>query len=138
MARANLNKSEKSLDFLYYYHSIKVHTQEALNLQQLKSPFSDPNLFRKSASILIIMIYPLDSRNTKKLSNFGKGFCENTSAYKSPFLKISPHGEVAFPTSSWVILRSLLNKLACLTVLNTVKRASLFVRDLRVLLINDT
>ena len=29
-------------------------------------------------------------------------------------------------------LRSLLNELACLTVLNTVKRASLFNRDLRV------
>ena len=39
MTRANLNKSKKSLDF--YYHSIKVHTQEAQNLYQLKSPLSD-------------------------------------------------------------------------------------------------
>ena len=30
----------KSLDF--YHHSIKVHTQEAQNLHQLKSPLSDP------------------------------------------------------------------------------------------------
>ena len=36
MARANLNKRKKSLDF--YYHSIKVHIQEAQNLHQLKSP----------------------------------------------------------------------------------------------------
>ena len=48
MARANLNKSKKSLDF--YYHSIKVHTQEAQNLHQLKSPLSDPNLLSKSTS----------------------------------------------------------------------------------------
>ena len=40
MARANLKK--KLLNF--YYHSIKVHTQEAQNLHQLKSPLSDPNL----------------------------------------------------------------------------------------------
>ena len=37
MVRTNLNKSKKNLDF--YYHSIKVHTQEAQNLHQLKSPF---------------------------------------------------------------------------------------------------
>ena len=37
MARANLNKKLKSLDFCH--HSIKVHTQEAQNLHQLKSPF---------------------------------------------------------------------------------------------------
>ena len=42
MARANLNEIKKSLDF--YYHSIKVHIQEAQNLHQLKSPLSDPNL----------------------------------------------------------------------------------------------
>ena len=42
MARANLNKSKKNLDL--YYHSIKVHTQEAQNLHQLKFPLSDPNL----------------------------------------------------------------------------------------------
>jgi hypothetical protein len=41
LARTNLNKSKKSLDF--YYHSIKVHTQEAQNLHQLKSSLSDPN-----------------------------------------------------------------------------------------------
>ena len=43
------SKSEqklKSLDF--YHHSIKVHTQEAQNLHQLKSPLSDPNLLSKS------------------------------------------------------------------------------------------
>jgi hypothetical protein len=34
--------------------------------------------------------------------------------------------------STYVHLRSLLNKLACLAVLNTVKRASSFNRDLRV------
>ena len=34
MARANLNKSIN-----FYYHSIKVHTQETQNLHQLKSPF---------------------------------------------------------------------------------------------------
>ena len=39
IARANLNSSKKSLDF--YYHSIKVHTQEAKNLH------SDPNLLLK-------------------------------------------------------------------------------------------
>ena len=35
MAKVNLNKS-----FDFYYHSIKVHTQEAQNLHQLKSPLS--------------------------------------------------------------------------------------------------
>ena len=89
MARANLNKSEKSLDFLYYYHSIKVHTQEALNLQQLKSPFSDPNLFRKSASIL--MIYPLDSRNTKKTKKTKMlSFFYKTQSYFSQLLQKEP------------------------------------------------
>ena len=36
MTRAKLNISKKNLDF--YYHSIKVHTQEAQNMHQLKSP----------------------------------------------------------------------------------------------------
>ena len=36
----------KSPDF--YHHSIKVHTQEAQNLHQLKAPLSDPNLQSKS------------------------------------------------------------------------------------------
>ena len=49
MARANLNKSKKVLTFTMY-HSIKVHTQEAQNLHQLKSPLSDPNLLSKSTS----------------------------------------------------------------------------------------
>ena len=48
MARVNLNKSKKSLDF--YYQSIKVHTQEAQNLHQLKSPLSDPNFLSKCTS----------------------------------------------------------------------------------------
>ena len=45
------SKSEqklKSLDF--YHHSIKVHTQEAQNLHQLKFPLSDPNLLSKNTS----------------------------------------------------------------------------------------
>ena len=34
------SQSEKKLILLnFYYHSIKVHTQEAQNLRQLKSPF---------------------------------------------------------------------------------------------------
>ena len=45
MLKVNLNKS---LDF--YYHSIKVHTQEAQNLYQLKSPLSNPNLLSKITS----------------------------------------------------------------------------------------
>ena len=36
MTRANLNKSKKSLDF--YYHSIKVHTQEAQDLHNNWNP----------------------------------------------------------------------------------------------------
>ena len=42
MARANLNKSKKSLEF--YYHSIKGHNQEAQNLHQLKFPLIDKSL----------------------------------------------------------------------------------------------
>ena len=48
MARVNLNKSKKSLEF--YYHSITVHSQEAQNLHQLKSSLSDSNLLSKSTS----------------------------------------------------------------------------------------
>ena len=40
-------KLKKSLDF--YYHGIKVYTQEAQNLHQLKSPLSVPNLLSKSS-----------------------------------------------------------------------------------------
>ena len=35
--QSQLNKSKKSLDF--YYHSIKVRTQETHNLHKLKTPF---------------------------------------------------------------------------------------------------
>ena len=43
MATANPNKSKKSLDF--YYHSIKLYTQEAHNLHLSKSPLSDPKIY---------------------------------------------------------------------------------------------
>ena len=47
MTRANMKKVNSYAVFNFYYHSIKVHAQEAKNLHQLKSPLSDPNLVSK-------------------------------------------------------------------------------------------
>ena len=49
MARANLKKSKRSLDF--FYHSIKVHTYpRGPESASIEIPLSDPNLLSKSAS----------------------------------------------------------------------------------------
>ena len=85
------------------------------------------------------MLYSLDSRNTKKLK---KTKTEMLSFYKqqpyfSPIVsKKSRNDNVIFfmkyPKNNNITLRSLWNEVARLTLLNKVKRASSFNRDLRV------